>query len=237
MDDPNLIKAKKHFASPYYKKPIVASRPPLVAYTPEGAIGEVRGVRQYICDVTREQGFFSSKDQIHYLCGMRRTWHTPEFEAECNSCFHLRRSDPALKDFLARAHSDMLVPHTLNHSGCGINMWNGECFARGSGLSSKWSTPIAVGLTSGWGKVVEHQSGYRVSHGRVEHLLIANVKLQRKNQSLPEAWRHVPVTDITGNEPGGSIDMDLLYALVKDFCSADTYVEVPIGELTDVTKR
>lgn len=141
-------------------------------------IGAVRGVR-----------FFHYNSRLRVLQGSRNVlWYSPRQKARCKGT-----------NFGFTRHTAIpgeTVPHISGR--CGINMFgpgalkhiDSEMLIHLPGYINYGS--VAVGLTEGWGKVIEHEDGYRVEQARVV-MLLAHPESHVVQYGLDDGWANVPI--------------------------------------------
>ena len=138
-------------------------------------------------------------DFRYFVGGWRGRWYSPRMKARCELVF---------------PNNELPCPHERHL--CGINMYNNA--------PRRLLTGDLIGLTLGWGKVIEHDDGYRVEHALVTKLIV----MDRPELALPEGWkkRGTEVVYTTG------YDFDFIISVITDFLAGEDIVEIPHREFS-----
>jgi len=142
---------------------------------PESAMGYVYGLRAF---------FFHDHDSNNYLVGgYGGKWYSPRQNGRCRP---LSPQD--------RTVASAMKPHPVPHPApckCGVNMYklyDGSMQELQEQIGVMRSNlvprrdPGVITLARGWGRVVEHDKGYRVQKAEIILAYVAH------NKKLPDAW-------------------------------------------------
>ena len=90
-------------------------------------------------------------------------------------------------------------------------------------IPSFFSEFYILGLTVGWGRVIEQDYGYRVSDAEHVGIVVFAPDPDWRPRRLPKAWRKVPIFRVP--------HMEDAVPIVEEFSRGETFREVPASEL------